>query len=75
MIDLKQKWTLGFNDRGHGHGDYGVIVAPPEEHDPEVLHFGEVIVEQLDKELADHLIKLHNQDLERTNEINSELRL
>lgn len=73
-VDLKKKWALGFNDRGHGRGDYGVIEQPPEGNDPDLGVPTTLVLERLDRELCEHIIKLHNQDLERTNEIESELR-
>ena len=81
-VDLKKKWALGFHDRGMGHGDYGVIEELPEGEqtdrtDEELLRIvvPALIIERLDRELCEHIIKLHTQALERTNEIESELRL
>ena len=80
-VDLKKKWALGFNDRGMGRGDYGVIEEPPEDEQTDrtdavlmEIIVPALIIPQLDREVAEHIIELHNQDLERTNEIESELR-
>jgi len=50
---LKQKWALAFNDRGLGHGDYGIVAQNNDE----------LIIGGLTQELALHLIELHNKSL------------
>ena len=50
---LSAKWAIGFKDRGHGHGDYGVITENKE-----------LIVECPGREIAEHIIKVHNKNLE-----------
>ncbi len=47
-------WTLGFHDRGHGHGDFGVITVDEEK----------VVLERIGRDLAEHIIKLHNDALD-----------
>lgn len=47
------RWTLGFKDRGMGHGDWAVVTTG------EVGKL-EVIVECPNKEIAEHIIELHN---------------
>ena len=73
-VDLKQKWALGFSDRGLGRGDYGIIEELPEGNDEDLGVPTTLVIERLDRELAEHIIELHNQALERTNEIESEVR-
>jgi len=46
------KWTLGFHDRFMGHGDYGIITEK-----------GELVVSLVDRELAEHIIRMHNDSL------------
>ncbi len=48
---LKDKWTLGFKDRGLGYGDYAVMMDK------------EVLVKCPSKEVAEHIIDLHNKSL------------
>ena len=50
---LSAHWGLGWHDRGHGHGDFGVVTVGLER----------VVFEKLDKDLAEHVIKLHNDSL------------
>ncbi len=52
---LEKIWALGFKDRGHGHGDFGVIT----------LDSSELVLECSSKELAEHIIKLHNDSIEK----------
>ena len=47
-------WQLGFSDRGHGHGDFGIIDR-----------FGDLVVGKLDKETAELIIKAVNQFKEK----------
>ena len=46
---LTEKWALGWNDRGHGHGDYGVINKSED-----------LVIGKIPLELAEHLVELHN---------------
>lgn len=52
---IESEWALGFNDRGMGHGDYGIIVKDTEK----------LVIGTIDRELAEHIINLHNKYLER----------
>ncbi len=45
---LSAKWGVGFHDRGHGHGDYAVITVAG------------VLVVKCEKEIAEHIVALHN---------------
>lgn len=54
FIMLDKTWALGFKDRGHGHGDFAVITLDTEE---------ELVVKCSSKELAEHIIKVHNDSL------------
>lgn len=47
--DLTTPWELGFNDRGLGHGDYGLLRQD-----------GSLILGGLDPDLAKHLLEVHN---------------
>jgi hypothetical protein len=51
--NCKKKWALGFNDRGLGHGDFGIIIDGT----------SEVVVAPLDSIYARHIISLHNASL------------
>lgn len=53
---IEERWGVGFNDRGHGHGDYAVILDN---------HEGIVVVKTESLELAQHIVKLHNDNLEK----------
>jgi len=46
---LKTKWVLAFRDRGLGHGDYA-IMTPNQD----------LVVECPSKEVANHIVELHN---------------
>ncbi len=50
---LKSKWAVGFKDRGHGHGDFGIIVKKGEK----------LVLECPNKMIADYLVALHNESL------------
>ena len=52
---LNQKWELGFLDRFHGHGDFGVICWINKRKQKQ-----ELIVGSISKKLAEHIIKIHN---------------
>ena len=53
---MKKLWVLGWNDRGLGHGDYGLMVD------------GEVFLGPIaNYDLAEHIIRLHNTWLEQQN--------
>ena len=43
-------WTIGFNDRGMGRGDFAVITKKT----------GELVVECSSHELAAHIVEVHN---------------
>lgn len=47
---IAAKWALGFNDRGHGNGDYGIILEES----------GELVIANCGREVAEHIIQLHN---------------
>ena len=49
---IDSEWTLGFNNRGFGHGDYAVITTD-----------GNMVVLCSTKELAEYLVILHNANL------------
>lgn len=59
-IEFKQgpaltcEWSVGFHDRGHGHGDFAVIC------DWEEGEWPIVIVRCPTKEIADHIVETHN---------------
>ena len=48
---LNSKWEVGFKDRGHGNGDYGIMINE------------KLIIECPSKEIAVHIIELHNESL------------
>ncbi len=48
---MKQKWSVGFNDQGMGYGDYAVLMGDV------------VIVKCPYQEIADHIVRLHNEAL------------
>ena len=48
---LEGKWSLGVKDRGLGRCDYAVLIG------------ASIVVECPDREVAEHLIKLHNEKL------------
>jgi len=50
---LSVKWAVGFKDRGLGHGDYSAITEG-----------GALVVECPDRAVAEHVVKIHNQQLE-----------
>ena len=45
---IEAPWSLGFKNRGYGYGDFAVMVD-------EIL-----VVECPSKEVAEHIIELHN---------------
>ena len=49
---LNKKWSLGYKDRGHGHGDFAVLTVEDD-----------LIVECPNREVAQHIINLHNREL------------
>lgn len=55
---LTAKWALGFRDRGLGHGDYGVIIEAS----------GELLLPDVTRDVAQHIIDLHNASLVHENE-------
>ena len=54
VIDVE--WDLGFQDKGHGHLNFAVIVK-----DKETL-----VVECESKEIAEHIVEIHNKRKENT---------
>lgn len=44
------RWVVGFKDRGHGHGDFAVLVEETEE----------LVVEAFSREVAEHIVSTHN---------------
>jgi len=68
---LHSEWFLGFHDRGLGHGDFAVVT---EENMP-IVKCGDTLQSTLSgkpaittgKELAEHIIELHNCSLKRKN--------
>ena len=46
---VKAEWTVGFNDRGLGHGDFGVITTK-----------GDFVVGPCSHALAGHIVEVHN---------------
>lgn len=54
---LKKEWSIGFKDQGLGHGTYGVLIADT----------NDVVFEDLEKEIAEHLIEIHNKSLKVKN--------
>ena len=49
---LKAKWSLGFKDRGMGHGDFAVVTK--------ALKRDILIVECPNRAIAEHIIEAHN---------------
>lgn len=49
---LNSEWAVGYRDRGHGHGDYAIIVK----------YTNHVICEAMDG-FAKHIVELHNKHL------------
>ncbi len=47
-----EKWVVGFYDRGHGHGDYAVIVD-------DGTAGGEALVKCPSREVAEHIVAAH----------------
>lgn len=47
---MSSVWDVGFRDRGMGHGDFAVITKKNKE----------LVVECSSKEIAEHIVKLHN---------------
>lgn len=47
---LRMRWTIGFKDRGMGHGDYAVMTKK----------YGFIVVECPDMDIAEHICNLHN---------------
>ena len=73
---ITQKWAIGFNDRGMGHGDYGIVV---DRHEPTEEEFDEMSKEEilefhskpptfvagpLPKIIVEHIIEVHNASIE-----------
>ena len=49
---LTEDWKVGFHDRGHGNGDFGVITESDD-----------LVVGKITLELAEHLVELHNSEI------------
>ena len=47
---IEKEWAVGFKDRGHGHGDFAVIVADTTK----------VVVKCPSHEIAEHIVEAHN---------------
>lgn len=85
---MSSKWSLGFNDRGLGHGDIGIIILKEKEEmefdkfekdledveeftQEQLKEFRQlckaktpvVVIPNIPKEIAEHLIELHNNSL------------
>ena len=61
MKILKEsRWSLGFKDRGMGHGDFGVMFQLDGQE--------QLVVECACREIADYLIETHNASLTATME-------
>ncbi len=56
---LSERWAVGFNDRGHGHGDFSVVVASTTE-----AGTAEVVVKCPSQEVAEHIMELQNSALD-----------
>ena len=57
---LASEWAIGFNDRGHGHGDYAVIVKQEEVEDPlEGLTDDEIEEQYTDEEILEIYRKMN----------------
>ena len=60
---LKKEWSVGFKDRGLGHGDYAVIIKTDGDEIPLVVvecgNFPAV---------AEHIVEAHNAFIENQNE-------
>ena len=46
-------WVVGFNDRGHGHGDFAVLTKKK----------GILVAKCVSHEVAGHIVELHNASL------------
>jgi len=49
---ITSEWSLGFKDRGFGHGDFGVVTSDQS-----------LVVECPNIVVAEHIINLHNKEL------------
>lgn len=52
---LSAVWDVGYRDRGHGHGDFAVIVKKT----------GDLVVECSSHALAGHIVEVHNKSLHK----------
>lgn len=66
---LDVKWCLAFQDRGMGHGDYGIMDT---NKSPKLLlkivQFGTpraIMKDSTEREIAEHIIETHNKTIER----------
>ena len=64
---LASEWTVGFHDRGMGHGDFGVILEQTTE-EIESLAAPIVVVKCETKELAEHIALAHNEKLKASSD-------
>ena len=76
-IIMSNKWALGFHDRGHGHGDFGVILEEPCQEwldflkDVENIGNGNLkewlakpfVIKCSERDVAKHIVDLHNASL------------
>lgn len=83
-MSLDKEWSVGFNDRGMGRGDFAVIVKyntleslleVVDDDDPDLESKMKKIIDEYDwsppkvivkcnsKELAEHIVHLHNKSL------------
>jgi len=69
MDPIKERWTVGFNDRGLGHGDFAVMVKG----EPSILAECKDVFESATPplgmcittggEIAHYIVKLHNKEI------------
>ena len=57
---MESEWAVGFKDRGHGHGDYAAIVKQTEK-ELEEFAVPILVCECHTRELAEHIVNLHNE--------------
>jgi len=52
---LNSEWIVGFQDRGMGHGNFGIITKKK----------GLLITQEIPKEIAEHIVEIHNYELKK----------
>ena len=57
IINLNSEWDLAALPRGHGHYSFGIMVKD-----------GKVLIEAMDRDMAEHIIKVHNDTLDATHD-------